>query len=115
MSFFGGEIYLVLRDASGPQKADDFSVFFFGEASKNTRCILPEVARSALHFPLLIERARVDFDFRADGAFIVGERFKVDAHPVVLIPAFVAKNDGRASELSNNEIGVAVAGEIGDG
>jgi len=103
-----------LRDAGGPEKSNHFRVFFLGKSGENRGSILSEVTACTLHFPLLIERACVDLYFCADGRFVVGERFEVDAHPVVLMAAFVAQNDRRASELSDDEIGVAGAGEIGD-
>ena len=37
---------------------------------------------------------------------IVGERLEVDAHPIVLIGAFVFQNDWRAAELRDDKIGL---------
>ena len=73
--FFGSEIYFVLRDAGGPEETDDFGVFFVFESGEDGGRVLAEIAGGAGDFPLLIERAGVDFDFCADGAFVVVEGF----------------------------------------
>ena len=73
--FFGGEIYFVLRDAGGPEKADDFGVFFVFEAGEDCGGVLAEIAGGAGDFPLLIESAGVHFYFCADGGFVVVEAF----------------------------------------
>ena len=99
----------------GQRRRTTSAFFSFAKASENGGSVLSEIAGCALHFPLLIERACVDFHFCADGAFVVGERFEVDAHPVVLIRAFVFQEERCVAELRNDEIGVAVAGEIRDG
>ena len=51
---------------------------------------MSEVTGGALHFPFLVQRAGINLDFGADGAFVVVEGFEVDANPTVLIAAFVA-------------------------
>src|SRR5277367_3002587 len=115
MHFLGGKIDFVLRNAGGPEQADDFGVFLFGESGKNRWRVLPEITRSALYFPLLIECACINFYFRADGAFVVGEGFEIDAHPVVLIGALVFENDGRPAKLRDDEVGASVARQIAYG
>ncbi len=73
--FFGGEIYFILRDAGGPEEADDFGGFFVFEAGEDCGRVLAEVTGGAGDFPLLIESAGVHFDFCADGGFVVVEAF----------------------------------------
>jgi len=56
--FSSAEIDFVLRNPGGPEEADDFDVLLRTEASEDRRSVLTEVAGSALHFPLLVQRGR---------------------------------------------------------
>ncbi len=94
MRFLGSEIYFVLRDAGGPQESDDLDIFLRAESSEYGGGVLAEIPGSAGHFPLLIERAGINFDFGSDSSFVVAEGFQVDMHPVVLSGPFAAKNYG---------------------
>src|SRR6267154_1077770 len=84
------------------------------ETGKNRRRALPQISRRAGHFPLLIQRSRVEFDLRPNPALVVVEPFEFDAHPVVLIAALVAKNERRAAKLCNDQICIAVSVDIGN-
>src|SRR5712664_1652316 len=84
------------------------------EPSKNWRSVLAKIAGRTGHFPLLIQRARVEFDFGPDSALVVVERLEVDAHPVVLIAALIAQNKRRAAELRHDQVRVAVSIDIGN-
>ncbi len=100
--FFGGKIDFVLRNAGGPEQTDDFDVLLRPEASEDRRGILSEVAGSALHFPLLIQRPGVQLDFCADGAFVVVEGFEIETNPTVLVGAFIAEQKRRSAELGDD-------------
>src|ERR1700676_4691527 len=47
MKFFGGEIYFVLRNASGPEQAHDFDIFFRVQSGEDGRGILAQVTGGA--------------------------------------------------------------------
>jgi len=68
----GRELHFVLRNAGGPQQANDFGFLCAAQAGDYLRCTLPQVTRGAGHLPLLIERTSEDFDFRAKRTLIVG-------------------------------------------
>ncbi len=100
--FVRSEIDFVLGHAGGPEQANNFDVPLSAEARENRGRILPEVSGGALHFPLLIQRASVDFDFRANRALIVVQRFQIDANPIVMTAALIAQQDWRCAELRDN-------------
>ncbi len=102
MLFSGGEIDLVLRHAGGPEQAHDFDVLLGAEPGEDGRSILAEKTGRALHFPFLIQRTGVELDLGADGALVVVQRFKVDAHPIVLIAALIAEQKRRRAELCDD-------------
>src|SRR5713226_2105474 len=114
LRFARGELDFVLRDAGGPEETQDVHFAFSAEAGENGRGVLAQVAGGALDLPLLIKRPGVEFDFRADGALVVGESLEVDAHPVAGVAAFVAEDERRRAELSDDKISAAAAGEVGD-
>src|ERR1700719_1848407 len=78
MKFFRGQIYFVLGNAGGPKQTHDFDIFFGAESGEDGCGILAKVTGSAGDFPFLIERARVNFHFCANGGFVVAERFQID-------------------------------------
>ncbi len=100
--FVCGEIDFVLRHAGGPEQPDHFDVTLSAEPREDRRCVLAEIAGSALHFPLLIERPGVYFDLRANRALVVVQRFQIDASPIVFIAALVAQQNRRRTELRDN-------------
>ena len=82
------------------------------EAGKNWRGVLAEIARRTDHFPLLIQRAGVEFDLRPDPALVVVEGLELDAHPIVLIAALIAQNKRQAAKLGHDQVRVAISIDI---
>src|SRR5260370_8957785 len=99
---FGDEVDFVLRNACWPEQTHDFDVMLGAEPGEDGRSVLATIARRALHFPLLVQRAGVNFDLGADAAFVVVQRLQVNAHPVVLIAALVSEQKRRCRELCDN-------------
>ncbi len=91
LHFLRVQVDFVLRHAHRPQQSNDFGAALRAEPGKNRRGVLPQITRCAGYFPLLIERARVEFDLRSDSALVVIEPLEVDAHPVVFVAAFIAQ------------------------
>src|SRR5258707_12698890 len=102
MLFSSAEIDFVLRNAGGPEQTDDFDVLLRTETGEDRRGILSEVARSALHFPLLVQRPGVQLDFCADGVFVVVEGFQIETNPIVLVATFIAEQKRWSAQLRDN-------------
>src|SRR5216684_3533545 len=84
---------------TGQELAHDFDVLLGAESGEDGRSILAEKTGRALHFPFLIQRTGVDFDLGTDRAFVVVQRFQIDAHPIVLIAALIAEQKRRRAQL----------------
>ncbi len=110
--FLCRQIYFVLRHARRPQQPNDFGVTLRAQPGKNRGGVLPQIARRTGHLPFLIQRSRVEFDFRSDSALVVVQRLEVDAHPIVLITTLIAQNERRAAKLCHDQIRVAISIDI---
>ena len=79
--------------------------------------ILAEIAVGTVDLKLLPVAAGENFDFGADGGFVVGQSLERKPQPVILIAAFVAQQHGGPVILRDEQIGgavvVVVAGDDG--
>ena len=109
---FRGQVNFILRNTRRPQQTNNFSITLRAQPGKNRRGVLPQIARRPRYFPFLIQRARVELDLRSDSVLVVIQRLQVNAHPVVLVAAFIAQNKGRATELRYRQVCVAISVDI---
>ena len=79
----------------------------------NRQRTLPKVAGRSRHFPLLIERAGINFYLGSDSALVVVERFEIDLHPAVFLCAMIFQEQRSAVTLRDDQIHAARSSDIG--
>ena len=68
----GGDFDFVLQNPSRPEHADDVGLGGLSEADGQVGGVLAEVAVRSVDLEFLAVASCEDFDFSADGAFVVG-------------------------------------------
>src|SRR6202789_4194289 len=105
MEAYGGDIDLVLRDAGGPEQADEVSFIGAAEAGKNLRltCV----------FPLLPEAVGEYLNLRADAALVIRNAVEQKAQRVIAIAAVICEEDRGTVGFGDDQVGSACVIDVG--
>src|ERR1022692_1410568 len=108
--FIASDVDFILQHAGRPSHTHDVGLFRVAKADHDVGGILPQVSGRTGNLNLLPVPPREDFNFRTDGALVVGQPLEREAQPVILIAAFIAQQQhGGPVILRDQQIGGAVA------